>query len=88
MASVGEAAVMSEVVPLQRSYWVLLTVAIVLKPDFGSVFARAVQRGLGTVVGAVAGAVLLAVVPYGPWLLLPFAVLAACCRLGGALISG
>jgi len=77
MVCVGVAGVASEVLPLKRSYWVVLTVAIVLKPDFGSVFARAVQRGLGTVVGAVLGAVILVVVPYGPWLLVPFAALAA-----------
>jgi uncharacterized membrane protein YccC len=77
MACVGVAAVMSEILPLQRSYWVVLTVAIVMKPDFGSVFARAVQRGLGTVAGAVLGAVILAVVPYGALLLIPVAVLAA-----------
>ncbi len=77
MICVGVAAVFSEVLPLQRSYWVLLTVAVVLKPDFGSVFARAVQRGLGTVTGAVLGAVIIVVVPYGPWLLIPFGLLAA-----------
>ena len=63
--------------PLQRSYWVVLTVAIVVKPDNGSVFARALQRGIGTIVGAELGAVILAAVPYGPWLLFPMAVLAA-----------
>jgi uncharacterized membrane protein YccC len=73
----GVAAVASEVLPLQRSYWVVLTVAIVLKPDNGSVFARALQRGIGTIVGAVLGALILVVVPYGPWLLFPIAVLAA-----------
>jgi uncharacterized membrane protein YccC len=88
MVSIGVAAVVSEVLPLQRSYWVVLTVAIVLKPDFGSVFARAVQRGLGTVVGAVAGAVILALVPYGPWLLLPFGVLAALLPFGRSLNFG
>jgi hypothetical protein len=36
-----------------------------------------VQRGIGTVVGAVLGAVIIAAVPYGPWLLLPFGLLAA-----------
>ena len=76
MACMGVAGIVSEVLPLQRSYWVLLTVAIVLKPDYGSVFARALQRGIGTVVGAVAGAVLLVLV-HGTWLLIPFAVLAA-----------
>ena len=73
----GVAAVLSEVLPLARSYWVVLTVGIIMKPDYGSVFARAVQRSVGTVVGAVLGAAILAVVPYGPWLLVPFGVLAA-----------
>jgi uncharacterized membrane protein YccC len=76
MISMGVAALVSQEFALQRSYWVMLTVAIVLRPDFGSVFARALQRGLGTVVGAVLGALIIVVVPYGPWLLLPLAVLA------------
>jgi len=84
MACVGVAATLSEVLPLQRSYWVVLTTAIVLKPDYGSVFARALQRGIGTIVGAVLGAAILAVVPYGPWLLVPFAVLAALLPYGKA----
>jgi uncharacterized membrane protein YccC len=77
MVCIGVAAVLSEILPLQRSYWVVLTVAIVMKPDFGSVFARAIQRGLGTVAGAVLGAVILAAVPYGALLLVPVAVLTA-----------
>jgi uncharacterized membrane protein YccC len=77
MICTGVAAVFSEVLPIQRSYWVVLTVAIILKPDYGSVFSRAVQRGVGTIIGAVLGAVIVATVPYGPWLLLPFGVLAA-----------
>ena len=81
MACMGAAGVVSEVLPLQRSYWVPLTVAIVFKPDYGSVFARALQRGIGTVVGAVAGAVLLVLV-HGTWLLIPFAVLAALLPFG------
>jgi uncharacterized membrane protein YccC len=84
MLCTGVAAVLSEVAPLTRSYWVVLTVAIILKPDYGSVFARALQRGIGTVIGAVLGAVILAVVPYGPWLLIPFGVLAALLPYGKA----
>jgi Fusaric acid resistance protein-like len=84
MLCTGVAAVISEVLPLARSYWVVLTVGIILKPDYGSVFARAVQRGIGTIVGAVLGAVILVVVPYGPWLLLPFGVLAALLPYGKA----
>jgi uncharacterized membrane protein YccC len=55
----------------------VLTVAIVLKPDLGSVFARAVQRGVGTIIGAVLGALILAVLPHGPLLLVPLGILAA-----------
>jgi uncharacterized membrane protein YccC len=77
MLCTGVAAVLSEVLPLQRSYWLVLTVGIILKPDFGSVFARALQRAIGTIVGAVLGAAILVIVPYGPWLLVPFGVLAA-----------
>jgi uncharacterized membrane protein YccC len=84
MVCTGVAAVLTQVVSLQRSYWVVLTVAIILKPDYGSVFARAVQRGLGTVAGAVLGAAILAVVPYGPWLLIPFGVLAGLLPYGKA----
>ena len=84
MLCTGVAAVISEVLPLARSYWVVLTVGIILKPDYGSVFARAVQRGVGTVIGAVLGAVILITVPYGPWLLLPFGVLAALLPYGKA----
>ena len=81
MACMGVAGLVSEVLPLQRSYGVPLTVAIVFKPDYGSVFARALQRGIGTMVGAVAGAILLVLV-HGTWLLIPFAVLAALLPFG------
>lgn len=47
------------IVPLDNSYWITLTVGLVLKPDFGSVFGRAVLRGVGTVVGVGVGAVVL-----------------------------
>ena len=47
-------------------FWVPLTVTLVMKPDLGSVFARAVLRSVGTVAGAAAGALFLAVVPPGP----------------------
>ena len=45
-----------------RPYWVPLTVAVAMKPDFGSVFARAVQRALGTAVGVVIGGTILVVI--------------------------
>jgi uncharacterized membrane protein YccC len=88
MTCIGVAAVVSEVLPVQRSYWVVLTVGIILKPDFGSVFTRALQRGIGTVLGAVFGAAILAVVPYGPLLLIPFGILAALLPYGKNLSFG
>lgn len=40
-------------VPLAHAYWIALTVALVMKPDLGSVFSRAALRSAGTVAGAV-----------------------------------
>nr|WP_225957554.1 FUSC family protein [Amycolatopsis lexingtonensis] len=57
---VAIAEVVGLLVPFERSYWITLTVGIVLKPDFGSVFGRAVLRGIGTLVGVGIGAVVLA----------------------------
>jgi uncharacterized membrane protein YccC len=42
------------------------------------------QRGLGTIVGAVLGGVILAIAPYGWWLLIPVGVLAALMPYGKA----
>jgi hypothetical protein len=71
------AEIARQLLPTQRPYWVLLTVAIVLKPDFGSVFGRAVQRGAGTLLGVLLGSALLALFPRSPWLLLAMAAFAA-----------
>ena len=81
-ACVVLAEILSEVFSLQRSYWVALTVAIVMKPDFGSVFARAVQRAIGTAIGVVIGAAVLALVPSGAALLPFLAVFAALLPIG------
>ncbi|RBY85942.1 FUSC family protein [Blastococcus sp. TF02A-26] len=70
------AEIARQLLPLERPYWVLLTVAIVLKPDFGSVFTRAVQRGAGTLLGVLLGSLLLAVLPRDAWVLVALAVAA------------
>ncbi|MCF6507061.1 FUSC family protein [Blastococcus sp. MG754426] len=67
------AEIARQYLPIERPYWVLLTVAIVLKPDFGSVFTRAVQRGAGTLLGVLLGSALLAVLPRDGWVLLALA---------------
>lgn len=64
--------------PVPHGYWIPLTVALVMKPDLGSVFGRAVLRSIGTVCGA-AIAVALGLLPHDPMLASALlAVLAAC----------
>ncbi|GAB3556751.1 FUSC family protein [Spelaeicoccus albus] len=74
--SLGVADAVGQMLGLERSFWVVLSVAVVMKPDFGSVFARAVQRTLGTVIGVAIGAAVVAVVPSGAWMLIPVAFFA------------
>lgn len=64
---IGVAQVLVSILPVPRSYWVALTITFVLKPDFGSVFSRALLRALGTVAGLVIAAAVLAEVPRGWW---------------------
>ncbi|WP_175438993.1 FUSC family protein [Streptomyces vilmorinianum] len=64
---IGLAQALVSLVDVPRSYWVALTVTFVMKPDFGSVFSRAVLRALGTAAGLVIAAPLLAEVPRGWW---------------------
>ncbi|WP_328872673.1 FUSC family protein [Streptomyces sp. NBC_00287] len=64
---IGVAQVLVSIVPVPRSYWVALTITFVMKPDFGSVFSRALLRALGTVAGLVVAAAVLAEVPRGWW---------------------
>lgn len=74
---IGLAQSLVSLVPVPRSYWVALTVTFVLKPDFGSVFSRAVLRALGTAVGLVTAAAVLSEVPRGWWDVPVMVVLAA-----------
>ncbi|MDF3147866.1 FUSC family protein, partial [Streptomyces sp. T21Q-yed] len=64
---IGIAQALVSLIPVPRSYWVALTITFVLKPDFGSVFSRALLRALGTVGGLVIAAAVLAEVPRGWW---------------------
>jgi uncharacterized membrane protein YccC len=70
------------VLSLDHANWVALTVAIVLKPDFGSVFGRAVLRAGGTAVGVVLGAGLLALAPHAWLLVIVMAAVAALLPVG------
>ena len=68
--------------PPQHAFWIPLTVAVVLRPEYGAVLVRAVQRFLGTAVGVVAVA-LLVTLTSTPWWL----ALAAALALGGAAFA-
>ncbi|MEU1508052.1 FUSC family protein [Kitasatospora sp. NPDC005748] len=64
---IGVAQTLVSVIAVPRSYWVALTVTFVMKPDFGSVFSRAVLRAFGTAVGLLIAIPVLAEVPRGWW---------------------
>ncbi|MGW5420569.1 FUSC family protein [Streptomyces sp. NPDC003943] len=74
---IGLAQALVSLVAVPRSYWVALTVTFVMKPDFGSVFSRAVLRALGTAGGLLIAAPVLAAVPRGWWDVPVMMVLAA-----------
>ncbi|WP_395293084.1 FUSC family protein [Kitasatospora hibisci] len=74
---IGLAQALVSVIAVPRSYWVTLTVTFVMKPDFGSVFSRAVLRALGTAAGLLIAIPVLAEVPRGWWDVPTLALLAA-----------
>ncbi|WP_418958148.1 FUSC family protein [Streptomyces tritici] len=74
---IGLAQALVSLIAVPRSYWVALTVTFVMKPDFGSVFSRAVLRAFGTALGLVTAAIVLAEVPRGWWDVPVMVVLAA-----------
>jgi uncharacterized membrane protein YccC len=84
MLCIGVAAAISTTLPLQRSYWVILAVAVVMKPDFGSVFARAVQYGVGTLIGALVAALILEAQPPHWAILIPLVFFGALLPYGTA----
>ena len=52
--------------PLQRSYWMVVAAATVLRPEFGATFTRGSERALGTSLGvALAGALAVLLHPTG-----------------------
>jgi uncharacterized membrane protein YccC len=58
------AGILARVLGLQRGYWIPLTAAILLRPDFTTTVTRGVARAIGTVAGAlVAGALTVVVGP-------------------------
>ena len=69
--------------PTEHAYWIPLTVATVLRPEYGSVFARFVHRALGTMAGVLLMACTLALTT-SAWVLIAVGALA----LGSAVLAG
>jgi hypothetical protein len=69
------AALMASAFHLTRGYWIPMTVVVVLKPNFGGTFHRAIQRITGTVAGALLAALLLWFIQDFRWLLAILALL-------------
>jgi uncharacterized membrane protein YccC len=63
--AIGE--VVSHSLNMSRAYWVPMTIAIVLKPDYASTFSRGLLRMAGTLVGLVLATLLFHIFPSNPW---------------------
>lgn len=50
--TVAIAVLLEHLLPIARGYWIAMTVALVLRPDFGSTFTRGAARLGGTFAGA------------------------------------
>ncbi len=61
--AVGIAELLAQVIEWRRAYWIPMTVAIVLKPDFAGTFSRGVLRIAGTLVGLLLATALFHVFP-------------------------
>jgi uncharacterized membrane protein YccC len=60
------AGAIEHLLPLQRGYWIALTAAIVLRPDFTTTFSRGIARIAGTLVGVVVATAVTLAVPSTP----------------------
>jgi uncharacterized membrane protein YccC len=60
------AALIARELPVQRSYWMVVAAATILRPEFGATFTRGAERALGTCLGvALAGAIAVILHPAG-----------------------
>ena len=64
------ATALYRIADLPRGYWVPVTVAFVLKPDFGGTFSRGVQRYAGTAIGVILATAITALLNPGYWTLI------------------
>jgi uncharacterized membrane protein YccC len=72
--TLAAAGVLADVLPVQRGYWITLTAALVLRPDFTTTLSRGVARIAGTIVGVVAATAIVLAVPHTPHITLALAI--------------
>lgn len=63
--------------PVERGYWIPLTVLLVLRPDFTSTFNRGPARFIGTLLGAILTTLLIALLPLSPNVIVLLTIAAA-----------
>lgn len=78
------AVVIAALVHLDYAYWVILTVYLLLQPYHSATVTRTIQRGLGTVAGALVAAALVWLVP-DPRVLIPITI--AFAALGASMLQ-
>ena len=60
------AQIISHLLPIDRGYWIAITAAIVLRPDFATTFTRGLARLGGTLIGALVASSVALLHPNGP----------------------
>ena len=71
------ACTLEHTLPLPRAYWIPLTAAIVLRPDFGATFTRGIARVSGTFLGALGASLIALLLRPAPQTYLVLALFAA-----------
>ncbi|MDE3022491.1 MAG: FUSC family protein [Pseudomonadota bacterium] len=70
MIGVAAGAIISEFFPLGHSYWILLTILVIMKPEFGLSRQKNTERLIGTTIGCILGGVIL-YLTHNPLILMP-----------------
>jgi len=77
VAVVATAAVVQQAGILPRSYWAVLTVALVIKPDFSATYTRVFERTLGTILGVVSATLVASLLSPQGWAIVVIVAIAA-----------
>lgn len=69
--------VLAHVLPVQRGYWMTLTAALVLRPDFTTTYVRGAARIAGTLLGVGLATAIVSLFPFTPHVALALAIVFA-----------